>query len=381
MVDTIIRSVPYALVALSLFCLYLIDKSNRNRDGYNSKRLLCVGYLILLFFIGLRGFVMTDFISYYPYFDMIDGMDSIPDVILLKGWEPGFVVYTYICKTIIPNYFAWNFISCAIDLWILYVILNRYSCNHFLSLLVFFIVGGLPLEMNVMRNAKAIFIFLLSIRYIEERKLWHFLIMILIAMTFHLSAILYIPLYFFINKKWPKWILVTIFVVGCVILFSHMSFLSQIANNLPLTMDEESRGSYLISQHLGETSSYGLSLGTIERIITFIILSIIYRKYISHNDSDIIFYNMYFLLFIVFFYFSESHVVVQRFQYLFIPCFWIAYPSLFNKLAKVRIIKYVFIAFLIIKVLMSGNVPENKYDNLLFGIDSYEKRYSIIDFR
>lgn len=382
MIDSLIRAIPYVVVAFILLCLFFIDDLNKINEGYKKRRLILVGYCLLLFFFGLRGFVMTDFVSYYPFFNLIENIDSIPEIVVFKGWEPGYVVFSFICKSLIPNYFAWNLISCAIDLYILYLVLNRYSYNHFLSLIVFFIVGALPLEMNVLRNAKAIFIFLLAIKYIEEQRFIPYLLLILLAMTFHVSAVLYLPCYFILGKKWPQWVVLSIFILGCIILFSHISILSSLINHIPMDMDEDSRGGYLISHHLSEFDSYGLSFGTIERIITYVILMIIYERCLTSNNTDIVFYNLFFLLFVVYFYFSESHVVVQRLQYLFIPCFWIVYPSLFRYLKCIRLGAYktIFIMFLIIKVFLLGAAPENRYENILFGIDSFEKRHDTIEF-
>lgn len=382
MIAVLLRAFPYALMTLFLLFLYGINREKKKLSGHDSKYLLLVGYFLLLIFFGLRGFVMTDFVNYYPYFDSIDGIDSIPEIIMSKGWEPGFILYTYLCKSIFPNYFAWNFISCLIDLSLLYVVLKKYSCNHFFSLIVFFVVGGIPLEMNVLRNAKAIFIFLIAIKYIEERRLVPYIAMILLAMTFHVSAVLYIPFYFFIHKKMPKWTLFVVFVFGCIILFGHISILSNIINQIPIDLIGDNRAGYLVAQYLGETNTYGLSLGSIERVITYITLSYIYIRIIPNEDSDIIFYNFYFLLFIVFFYFYESHVIVQRIQYMLIPCFWIVYPSLFKNLRQIGLgrMRYIFIGLLFIKVFLFGSAPEDRYENLLFGIDSYEQRSSVIDF-
>lgn len=382
MLDVLSRSTPYLLVDTILLFLLYQDNNYKCKHGSSNRRLILTAYLVVLLFIGLRGFVMTDFISYYPYFEMIHGFDSIPDVILLKGWEPGYVVYTYICKLLFPNYFVWNFLSCLIDLALLYIVFSRYSCNHLFSLLVFFVIGGLSLEMNVLRTGKAVFIFLLSIRYIEERKPLKYFGLIIIAIFFHFSAILYLPLYFILHKKIPVYGLLAIFIGGVIILFFDLSFVSSVLSHLTIFQDGDSRGAELMNRYSGSMSAYRLSFGTVERVITYIVLSFIYTKRLHKGNSDIIFYNLYIYVFIVYFYFSASHVLVQRLQYLFIPGFWVLYPSIYKHLKNnCQYVKLLFTAFLLIKSFMIGSVPENRYENVLFGIDSFEKRHSEIDFR
>ncbi len=378
MFDTLLRGLPYICVFLLLYIIYLFDK--RDKFHTNHKKYVAWANIILLLFIGLRGFVMTDFISYYPFFDLIQDIDSLPTVILLKGWEPGFIIYTYICKLIFPNYFVWIFVSTAIDLWLLNIVVQRYSVNHIMSLMCFFAVGGLPLEMNVLRNAKAVLIFLLSIKYIQDKKLLKYVGVILLAMTFHMSAILYLPLYFILNRKWPDWILWAIFVVGIVVLFFHFEILSFFFSNFTFE-DEDSRLGHYASHHVGDMDAYRISFGTIERIFTYIFLVIFYKRIKEKDEHQRIFINMYFFVFISFFYLSESPIAVQRIQYLFIPCFWFFYPFVINKMAEEKnvLFRSVFGILIFTKLLMIGTIPENKYENLLFGISKYEDRVTFTE--
>ena len=381
MFETLHRAIPYLIVDIILLVLFVKDQQYKRHFGRSNDILIKLAYLILLLFIGLRGFVMTDFISYFPFYGMIDDIESLPEVILIKGWEPGFIIYSYLCKLIAPNYFAWNFLSAAIDLLIIYIIFKRYSCNHLFSLIVFFIVEGLTIEMNVLRQAKAIMIFLLAIRYIEKRELLKYSLMIVFASFFHLSSIFLWPLYFIIHKKIPVYGLSLIFLCGIVVLFGNISFISKLIGLFPIGLTDETRVTVFLDR-FSDGESYKLSLGTIERIITYLIMSVIYTKRLERGDTDVIFYNMYICFFIVFFYCSESHYILQRLQYFFIPSFWIMYPSLFKYIRlKGQHLEVILCIFLAIKAIMIGSNPANRYENIMFGVESFEKRHSAIDFR
>lgn len=375
MIETLYTSLPYLFVASVLSVLYYMDKSYAAWYGHHNKVYIYWAYFILLFFFGLRGFVMTDFEFYYPYFDMIDGIESVPSVILVKGWEPGFVYYTYLCKLIIPNYFAWNFMSTLIDLVILSVFIRRYSNNHILFLVVFFVTGALNLEMNYLRNAKAIFIFLLAIKYIHEKKLIKYVLMILLAMSFHMSAIFYLPLYFVLDKQWPKFVLWSIFIVGCVILFCNIDLVSVALKYIPLNSGNENLEHYADLYFGGDRPAYRLSIGSLERICIYIILIKLYYK--GKDDFKCrIFFNMYFLIFIIFFYFSANYIIVQRFYLLFIPALWFIYPLFFQILnnRKNYILKYILILLFLFKLSMVGKDPQLRYENLLTGVSSFDDR-------
>ena len=394
MIDTIIRGLPYYFVFILLFIIYRMyncvllhietakkgilvgsmDSLDRlNKYEKRRQQLLKCAYLIFLLFFGFRGYVYTDFVNYKPFFDLLDGFKSIPEVLIIKGWEPGFVAYSALCKAIFPNYFVWNIISTAIDLFLLYKILERYSNNHLLSLLTFFVIGATALEFNVLRNAKAIFIFLYALRYIEDRKMWKYFALIAIACLFHISSVLYFPLYFILNKKWSKWILWLIYIGGAIVLIFHISFVSYIVSKF--TFIEVGRLEYLTS-HIERSSAYTSFFGSIERLITMFLVIFLYDRLSKVKQSNLIFLNMYILLYAVFSFCAESNVMVQRFQYMFIGSFWILYPLLiwFAKTQNRQFI-YLFITIMMfLKLIIIAVDPNLKYENVITGASDFNVR-------
>lgn len=55
-------------------------------------------------------------------------------------------------------------------------------------------------QMNLWRNIKSILIFCWAIKYIRNRCLWKYLLSILLACSFHLTSLFFLPLYWLINK-------------------------------------------------------------------------------------------------------------------------------------------------------------------------------------
>lgn len=397
MIEIFLRGIPYYFVFILLFIIYqkynvilsrlkkyksyskgdIVVRNKVKRCEKKRKHLLYGAYALLLLFFGLRGYVYTDFANYKPFFDLIDGFSSLAEVILFKGWEPGFVVYAAICKMLIPNYFAWNFISTVIDLFLLYKILERYSTNHLLSLMVFFVIGSTALEFNVLRNAKAIFIFLYALRYIEGRQIWHYFAAIFIACLFHMSSVLFFPLYFILDKKWSKWVLITLCVVGAMIMILQFGFISNIVSRIPFA--DESRLQHLAS-HLDAVSSYHSIFGNVERIITMLIVIFFYDKLAKMDKGKYLFINMYVLLYVSFSFCSESAVMVQRFQYMFIASFWILYPILIQYSKKIKNIwVYAFVvAMLFMKLVIIAGDPNLEYENVITGVSDFDSKANIL---
>lgn len=383
MINTLLRGIPYYIVFILLFIIY------RKYNYYNAslyisrteterKQLLNYAYFILSLFFGLRGYVYTDFISYRPFFDMLDGFRNLPEILLVKGWEPGFVVYSALCKILIPNYFAWNVISTIIDLFLLYKVLERYSVNHLLSLMVFFIIGSTALEFNVLRNAKAIFIFLYALRYIEERKIWKYFALISIACLFHTSAIIYFPLYFVLHKKWPQWVLWSFYIGGALIMFLHIGVVSEIASKIHFA--EDSRLEHLAG-YLDHATAYSSVFGSIERFVTMLIIIALYNKLVGNNVGNCMFINMYVLLYAAYTFCAESVVMVQRFQYMFIASFWILYPLLieYAKRNKNQVIYLFVVGLMSIKLVLIAADPNLKYENIMTGVSNFESKVNYVE--
>ena len=393
MIETLLRGLPYYFVFIFLFGIYrkynmvilyqgqFVAAGNCTRQilyDHKRKRLLNYAYLILLLFFGFRGYVYTDFVNYKPVFDMLDGFNNLSEIFLLKGWEPGFLVYTALCKAIIPDYFAWNVISTIIDLFLLYKVLERYSNNHLLSLMVFFVIGSAALEFNVLRNAKAIFLFLYSLRYIEGRKMWKYFAVIGIACLFHISSILYFPFYFFLHKRWPQWILWCVCVGGLLILCLHIGFVSDIVSRM--SFSEGSRIEHLAS-HLDNSVAYTSSFGNIERMFTMLIICMLYNKLAGNCIGNYMFINLYVCLYAVFTISSESVVMVQRFQYMFIASFWVLYPLLikYAKIHRNETIYLFTVTMIFMKLILIGADPNLKYDNILTGFDDFDTKVNYVE--
>ena len=82
----------------------------------------------------------------------------------------------------------------------MYIILKRETrlyCILAFAILIPFWDG---VQMNLWRNIKSILIFCWAIKYIRNRCLWKYLLSILLACSFHLTSLFFLPLYWLINK-------------------------------------------------------------------------------------------------------------------------------------------------------------------------------------
>jgi hypothetical protein len=343
-------------------------------------------FLVILF-LAFRGFVSTDWINYFQLYkvspSLFDGFDSLirfMSVGKYAGMEHGFLVYTIICKTISSNYFLLQIMSTVIDIVILYHFFKLYTPNNIILGLIFFILfGGLISEINLLRNSKSIAIFLISIKYIEKRKLFQFLALNIFGSLFHISAVLYIPLYFVINRQYPKKIILILFLLGNAMFLLSISWMRGIL--LTLSSIYDSRLSVLIQNYMSSplySRAFGITIGYIERTMSFLIIYIFHNKLII-NRQNIIFLNCAYIYWFVYLYCSEVYIILQRMPLLFIFSYWILYPQLFYVLSKEK--KKIFLIFMLVYgvLLFSTYTKEsNRYENIVFGHSSYNKKKAII---
>lgn len=87
--------------------------------------------------------------------------------------------------------------------WIIMAIAILYYRDrvHIFTAIILIYILFYPESLNVIRQGLAIAIVLVALRYIENKKLLKFLILIIIATLFHYTSIIMIPYYFFYNYR------------------------------------------------------------------------------------------------------------------------------------------------------------------------------------
>lgn len=363
-------SIPYCCLALGTLCMATI------KTRFNHKLTERIFLFVIICFIGLRGFVNTDYLQYYQTFENLEPINRLfYNYDWKNNYEFGFYIYTSIIKTIFPNYHFFVIINTIVDVAVLTWFFHRYSKLFYISWLFFFLFNGLQIEFDLFRNAKAIMIFLLAIPYIQSRNVWKFTGMILLASTFHISAIVLYPMYFIGVTKLKKTVLVGLFIFVNIIFFMELfptSFLIEKFSGIAVGKAADKLDTYINTT----TGTYGVTFGYIEKSAMYLICYYFYDKLIRDNKSNLIFCNGFFIYYTLWYIFSDVSVFVQRIPVLYVFSYWVVSANIISLLKKkTRQYVYIFLAlFSILKIGTSFNTAVNKYDNLLTGIESYEKR-------
>lgn len=186
------------------------------------KNLFSLSFFVLAVFAVLRYDYGNDYQSYMYAHNAIRG-----------GWGDPFeseISFTFINK-IIPNYYL---LIAVLSIFFLYVVNRLINSNldsiyKGLAVLVFVINPYLFLmNLSAIRQCIAMCILILSLKCLKERKLLEYVLMVALASTFHTSAIVLFPLYFFVNDKKMNRIQAGLLVSGMVLLLFEGMFVTEL---------------------------------------------------------------------------------------------------------------------------------------------------------
>lgn len=373
-----IYSIPYSLLVIFLGILAMLLHQRRDDQDFCYK-LKIVGVSVYFVFFAFRGFIFTDWLTYYIEFDNVN-LDLLLHYELGKSREPLFLILMLITKGIINDFHFLIFICTAINTWLLITFFRKYTDNIFICLVLYLVFEGFGISINLMRNSIAIFIFLNAIEHLEKRQPLQYFGMCLMAVGFHFSAFVYIPLYFFFHRKMNKWGYLTILIMCNAVFIFHIPIFMRLISLLGIG------GAFLenkidVYSEIGNRLGFGM--GFIERFITGLLVFLYYDKLNSIRPTNKIFINGLITYFICSFMFSEFTEISKRLAMLFVFSYWIIWGDLIKCFA-IKNNRRLFIAYLcvycLLKTTVTINQPVDQYENLLFGkTKSFQERKYIYD--
>lgn len=367
--------IPYMEVFGFLLLGGAVDVFGKNE---RKKHMLFVFSIILLIgFLGLRGFIGWDWWAYYPSYN------NLPNGF---NYEIGYEIWSNIFYKIGLSYHHFTFINTVADILILAYVLKKYSKYPIFSMFLFLAVQGLSFEVDLLRNAKAVLLFINSIQFIKERKLIPFLILNILGMTFHMSSVIYLPMYFILNRNYSRKIVLPLIILGNIYylfdtkLFIHI--LEYMTSVLPAAV-----GGKITSYLSIIPQNYKLPIGTLyfERLVTFIMVFFFLHKEKNHREKEnpysLIMENSFYIFYLIFLFTSEFFIASTRIGILFIYANWFLWGDIVENLRDTKIKAAVFL----IAVLIGGNRIYNhfdfngnkilyRYENIITDHKSYEEK-------
>jgi len=129
--------------------------------------------------------------------------------------EPGYYLYMMFFRKLGIGFWPFFIFTKTVIFIIIYKTVFDY-CREtgYVTMMYFLPLSGMYLLIdNPMRNCIAIAIFIVSVKFIIEHKFWHFFFCILLAASFHFSALITIFFYPLLNRDIKTWVYVLLFAV------------------------------------------------------------------------------------------------------------------------------------------------------------------------
>ena len=174
------------------------------------------GYFI--FWIGMRKHIADTSV----YIESFNRLSSNFDVAWASiDWDnkgPGWQIFNVIFKCFISDNYTWWLMTIAIISGVcIMVVLRKYYCDFFFSSFLFMTLLTYIWMMNGMRQFVCVAVLFLCCNWIKSGKIVRFFLAVLLMSTFHMTALLMIPIYFVARcKPWDKKI--GLFIIGIILI-------------------------------------------------------------------------------------------------------------------------------------------------------------------
>lgn len=327
----------YFVVTVSLLAISTYEKVSSNTQ----KIFRIILILWLIYFSTFRDSIGEDYSRYVVrmhdnyFFGFFD--------------EPAFSLIFLWIRDYQLSYILFFFITSILT--VLFSVLPLFKLPApFFSILTFLIHfgGGYIQSFNAIRQCVATGFFIFSYQYILERKVFLYTLIIICASFFHLSALLLLPIYWIVNKKFPQWIMITVLLVSIF----YPQFLATL---LSLFIPESTDYSDYLNGDFNRAQS-GLFL-----VISFLFLIILmFKKKFDGNIRLNSILNLGYIS-VVLFNLSAISIAFSRFSLFFMPFMYVSIYYL-SLLAKNKLIAYLILSFFVllffISVSSSGSLPE-----------------------
>lgn len=174
--------------------------------------------VVLILVCGLRYRVGTDFMAYYR--NRVTDLNVVwRSLITFK--EPGIKILSFLSHAIYDNGQSLIFLSSLITVGLYCWTIYRYHSMYLIAMLFYLFLGDWQGSFNGVRQYLAAAILFAGHRFIPDRKLWQYCLVVFAATLFHTTAIVMILPYFLFNRKPDITQLVLLTVGAVVIRFSY----------------------------------------------------------------------------------------------------------------------------------------------------------------
>jgi putative membrane protein len=293
------------LVYILIFSAALIwFFSSKEKSSKNTRGLFFFLFFLALF-VGISDMLGGyDRYIYGEIFDLLSddidrGISYTESPIMEYKKEFGYVFLNFILSHITSNRYIFIFFVTLIIYLLFFFSIKEYADNYpfacilFLALMFFF-------TFTYLREVIGVGVGWLSLKYIYERNLKKFLFLMLIAYSFHNSAIIFLPMYFIPVRKYKISLILTIMLVAFII------GLSPLPGALFARYGELSGAEERVVQYVQNYEEAGFRIEYLLEVVVFLFIIFSQYKEIPQNKKSLVYLNCALMFCVILLFFVRS---------------------------------------------------------------------------
>lgn len=216
------------VVYLFLICLTLFYVLYPFQNGYIIKSSFYLLFLLLSLIVGFRDMIGGyDVYVYGAYFDSLDKGITLKSIFSENQlFEKGFSIYNFLLHEFTRNRYIFFLITSLITYTLFALSSSRYALRILPIFLFFFFCKFFFMSFTYVRQGLAMSTIWLSIPFIEKRKFLPFSLLVILATSFHNSAVIFLLAYILSYRKFSS--LQIISMLFCSLILGQLGFLNSI---------------------------------------------------------------------------------------------------------------------------------------------------------
>ena len=278
----------------------------------NHKILIGIAWGILVIVAGLRYETGGD---WDIFSDLFEQTNPIGKVLTGEGWgftgkrllkaiaEIGFTLLCSVIKQFGVNVQVLFFVITLFSITLITKCLKLYTNYVVFGLMIYYSILYFPLDMICIRQSIMVAMCLYAIQYIKKKSFLKYVLIIIVASTFHNTALLMIPLYFLFKARLNNLTMIIIVAIGCILMILQFPYFQK---TLAVIYDLAGEGYvrntiYYYTTESAFTVSKSISIGFFLNLFLFAVF-LWKRDDIEKNPYGSIFFNMFWFSLIIYYY-------------------------------------------------------------------------------
>lgn len=318
--------------------------------------------LCLILLAGLRFYVGSDTHNYVYDFTVMPNLSNLSEYHRLDSrYQFGWDAYVCVIKSCFKNFVFVQLITASIVNVVIFWFIKRNTANVFIAVMFYFILNYFEYNMEIMREAIAVVLGLLAVAFYEKDRKLYFILLLVLAFEFHISAIILLLIPFMAKIKYSRKLIVITILLSVIVpfLFTQISGLAKLINIFTASDPE-----YLL-HYLNQSMDNSRNIFYyLELYVSYLIIPIFCLVTLKKNAK----YTGMIIVFIVVRCLGMFTYAFYRFGNYFAPFYWLLLAdATYYYWKKMRIPKHLLITAMTICLLFIyqreqlGNYP--KYPN------------------